>query len=169
MRREEINMKTVKDNLNVLLEMALLEVTKIDTEQQNIMNAYAQKQQEVFDLTMLTEEEVNEMMREEVKDFVERLKQVKQLFHLFPSEFDREIQMDSVPAFHVEKTIKRLDMISEELASEIIIELDVEVDKLGVMEDLEGVNRLLNLIDKIEELTDKLLELTAEIEVLLEL
>lgn len=162
-------MKTVTDNLNVLLEMALLEVVKIDAEKQNIMNTYVQKQQEVFDLTMLTEEEIHEMMSEEVKGFVDKLEQVKQLFQFFPSDFDREIEMQTVPKFNVQKTIKRLDMISEELASEIIIELDVEVDKLGVMEDLEGVNRLLNLIDKIEELTDKLLELTAEIEVLLEL
>ncbi|MGR5921001.1 hypothetical protein ACT7DD_15250 [Bacillus paranthracis] len=162
-------MKTVMKDLNQYLEMALLEVVKIDTEQQNIMNTYARKQQEVFDLTMLTEEEIHEMMREEVKDFVDKLGQVKQLLHFFPSNFDREIRMDSVPGFHVQKTIKRLDMISEELASEIIIELDIEVDKLGVMEDLEGVNKILDLIDKVTDLTDKLLELTAEIEVLLEL
>ncbi|CKE55173.1 Uncharacterised protein [Streptococcus pneumoniae] len=162
-------MKTVKDNLNVLLEMALLEVVKIDTEKQNIMNEYVQKQQEIFDLTMLTEEEMHEMMHEEVKDFVDKLEQVKQLLHFFPSDFDREIEMQSVPKFNIQKTIKRLDMVAEELASEIIIELDIEVDKLGVSDDLEGVNRVLNLIDKIVELTDRLLELTAEIEVLLEL
>ncbi|WP_152312929.1 hypothetical protein, partial [Streptococcus pneumoniae] len=86
-------MKTVKDNLNVLLEMALLEVVKIDTEKQNIMNEYVQKQQEIFDLTMLTEEEMHEMMHEEVKDFVDKLEQVKQLLHFFPSDFDREIEM----------------------------------------------------------------------------
>ncbi|BCC09588.1 MULTISPECIES: hypothetical protein [Bacillus] len=162
-------MKKVVKDLNEYLEMAYLEVVKIDTEKQNIMNTYVQKQQEVFDLTMLTEEEIHEMMREEVKDFVHKLGQVKQLLHFFPTNFDRDIQMDSVPGFHVQKTIKRLDMISEELASEIIIELDMEVDKLGVMEDLEGVNKTLDLIDKIVELTDRLLELTAEIEVLLEL
>lgn len=162
-------MKTVKDNLNVLLEMALLEVIKIDTEKQNIMNEYVQKQQETFDLTMLTEEEVHEMMSEEVKGFVDKLEQVKQLFQFFPSDFDREIEMQSVPKFNIQKTIKRLDMIAEELASEIVIELDMGMDKMEVTGDVEGVNYSIKLIDKIEELTDRLLELTAEIEVLLEL
>lgn len=162
-------MKTVKDNLNVLLEMALLEVVKIDTEQQNIMNAYVKKQQETFDLTMLTEEEIHEMMSEEVKGFVDKLEQVKQLFQFFPSNFDREIEMNSVPTFNVQKTIKRLDMIAEELASEIVIELDIEMDKMEVIGDVEGVNHSIKLIKKIEELTDRLLELTCEIEVLLEL
>ncbi len=162
-------MKTVKDNLNVLLEMALLEVVKIYTEQQNIINEYAQKQQETFDLTMLTEEEVHEMMSEEVKGFVDKLEQVKELFQFFPSDFDREIEMQSVPKFNIQKTIKRLDMVAEELASEIVIELDMEMDKMEVTGDVEGVNHSMKLIDKIEELTDRLLELTAEIEVLLEL
>lgn len=162
-------MKTVKDNLNVLLEMALLEVIKIDTEKQNIMNEYVQKQQETFDLTMLTEEEVHEMMSEEVKGFVDKLEQVKQLFQFFPSDFDREIEMQSVPKFNIQKTIKRLDMIAEELASEIVIELDMGMDKMEVTGDVEGVNYSIKLIDKIEELTDRLLELTAEIEVLFEL
>ncbi|GAB6590100.1 hypothetical protein bcgnr5378_64160 [Bacillus cereus] len=162
-------MKTVQDNLNVLLEMALLEVVKIDAEQQNIMNEYVQKQQEIFDLTMLTEEEIHEMMSEEVKGFVKKLEQVKQLFQLFPSNFDREIEMDSVPKFNVQKTVKRLDMISEELASEIVIELDIEMDKLEIRGEVENVKKVLDLIDKIEELTEKLLELTSEIEVLLEL
>lgn len=162
-------MKTVKDNLNVLLEMALLEVIKIDTEKQNIMNEYVQKQQETFDLTMLTEEEVHEMMSEEVKGFVDKLEQVKQLFQFFPSDFDREIEIQSVPKFNIQKTIKRLDMIAEELASEIVIELDMGMDKMEVTGDVEGVNYSIKLIDKIEELTDRLLELTAEIEVLLEL
>lgn len=161
-------MKTVKDNLNVLLEMALLEVIKIDTEKQNIMNEYVQKQQETFDLTMLTEE-VHEMMSEEVKGFVDKLEQVKQLFQFFPSDFDREIEMQSVPKFNIQKTIKRLDMIAEELASEIVIELDMGMDKMEVTGDVEGVNYSIKLIDKIEELTDRLLELTAEIEVLFEL
>lgn len=162
-------MKTVQDNLNVLLEMALLEVVKIDAEQQNIMNEYVQKQQEIFDLTMLTEEEIHEMMSEEVKGFVKKLEQVKQLFQLFPSNFDREIEIDSVPKFNVQKTVKRLDMISEELASEIVIELDIEMDKLEIRGEVENVKKVLDLIDKIEELTEKLLELTSEIEVLLEL
>lgn len=162
-------MKTVKDNLNVLLEMALLEVVKIDTEQQNIMNAYVQKQQETFDLTMLTEEEIHEMMSEEVKGFVDKLEQVKQLFQFFPSNFDREIEMDSVLKFNVQKTVKRLDMISEELSSEIVIELDMEMDKMEVTGDVEGVSHSIKLIKKIEELADRLLELTCEIEVLLEL
>ncbi|BCC32958.1 hypothetical protein BCM0100_p211 (plasmid) [Bacillus cereus] len=162
-------MKTVKDNLNVLLEMALLEVIKIDTEKQNITNEYVQKQQETFDLTMLTEEEVHEMMSEEVKGFVDKLEQVKELFQFFPSDFDREIEMQSVPKFNIQKTIKRLDMVAEELASEIVIELDMVMDKMEVNGDVEGVNHSMKLIDKIEELTDRLLELTAEIEVLLEL
>ncbi|HGP3677536.1 TPA: hypothetical protein ACLIVI_005466 [Bacillus pacificus] len=162
-------MKTVKDNLNVLLEMALLEVVKIYAEQQNIINEYVQKQQETFDLTMLTEEEIHEMMSEEVKGFVDKLKEVKRLFQFFPSDFDHEIEVQSVPMFNIQKTIKRLDMIAEELASEIVIELDMDMDKMEVTGDVEGVNHSIKLVKKIEELTDRLLELTAEIEVLLEL
>lgn len=160
--------KVVKD-LNEYLEMGFLEVTKIDVEKQNIINQYAQLQQDTFDFTALSDEEINEMMNEEVRDFVLKLMEVKRLFQEFPSEFDKEIHMDNVPGFHVKKTIKRLDMISEELSSEIVIELDMEMDKLEVRGEVENVKRVLDLIDKIEELTEKLLELTSEIEVLLEL
>lgn len=162
-------MQTVIKDLNEYLEMAYLEVTKIDVEKQSIMNQYARLQQDTFDFSSLTHEEINEMMNEEVRDFVLKLMEVKRLFQEFPSNFDREIHMENVPAFHVQKTIKRLDMLSEELASEVVIELDMEMDKLEVRGEIENVKKVLGLIDKIEELTEKLLELTSEIEVLLEL
>lgn len=70
------------------------------------MNQYAQLQQDTFDFTALSHEEINEMMNEEVRDFVLKLMEVKRLFQEFPSEFDKEIHMDNVPGFHVKKRSK---------------------------------------------------------------
>lgn len=168
-------MGNVIDEIMNQLEIALFEVNKFNVNQQQVFNMYRKIQFRTFNISHFTEEEkeeIEDMFMEEMDEFRMHISEVLKRF----GGLHVKLVKDENNEFDLFRSLKIIDTVSENLASEFSVELDEILDDYELQFELKGdeeskemASIVLDLKDKIEDLSEKMINLTAFTEVFLEL
>ncbi|WP_156576985.1 MULTISPECIES: hypothetical protein [Bacillus] len=168
-------MGNVIDEIMNQLEIALFEVNKINMNQQELFDIYRKTQFRTYNIEHFTEEEkeeIEDMFMEEMDDFRMHMSEVLKRFKGLHIKLIEDENND----FNLFKSLEIIDVISENLASEFIVELDEILDDYELQFELKGdeeskemASVVMDLKEKIEDISEKMINFTAFTEVFLEL